>query len=300
MIIPQYLSAGDTIGITATARKISREEVMPAVRIFENLGFNIKLATNLFVEDNQLAGSDTQRAASFMEFITDDTIKAIICARGGYGTVKILDYLDFDKIANSPKWICGYSDVTVLHLLYNKLGLCSIHSTMPINFPKDDSSSKSVQSLLNMLYGAESPISANEHPLNIHGECNGELIGGNLSLIYALQGTDLHLNPDNKILFFEDLDEYLYHIDRMMVNLKMSGILNRVSGIAVGYLNDMNDNAIPYGKNAEEIVYEHIKELGIPVAFGLPIGHLEPNMALCCGKSYTMRVTDYGTLLQHR
>lgn len=298
MIIPEYLKQGDTIAIVATARKISGEEVEPAARLLRKLGFKVKLADNLFNEDHQFSGSDEERANDLMQMVNNPEVRAILCARGGYGTARILDYLDFNAIASNPKWLCGYSDPTTLHLLYNKLGIASIHSTMPINFPKNGDYRASIRSLVNLLCGKNGDIATEHHPLNIAGIAEGELIGGNLSLLYAMQRTPIEVNPQNKILFIEDLDEYLYHIDRMMLNLSQSGVLSKLNGIIVGHLNDMHDNTIPFGKSAEEIVREHTCHLGIPVGFGIPAGHLEPNLALCFGRTYRLEVGATATHLR--
>lgn len=296
--IPEYLGCYDTVGIVATARKISREELEPAVKLLADAGFKVKLADNLFAENNQFAGTDQQRAADVMQMVLDDEVKAILCARGGYGSARIIDYLDYKAISRNPKWFCGYSDVTVMHALYNKLGIASLHSTMPINFPKDGSPSPSTQSLVDSLKGSHTTLTAKANPLNVYGKAEGVLVGGNLSLIYSLMATGLQLDTEKKILFIEDLDEYLYHMDRTMLSLKQSGVLSQLAGIAVGYMNDMNDNTIPFGKTADEIVHEHTRNLGIPVAFGIPAGHLEPNYAMIFGEKYTLSVTESESLLK--
>lgn len=295
--IPKYLRKGDTIGIVTTARKVSSEEMAPAIKQLTHEGFNVVLGRNLFEADNQFAGTDEQRAADIMQMVTDPSVSAILCARGGYGSARILDYLDYQAIKANPKWLCGYSDVTVIHALYQHLGIASMHSTMPINFASDGSATPSTQSLMDSLQGKHNALTAKPHKLNIEGNAHGSLVGGNLSLIYSLVGTELQCDTAGKILFFEDLDEYLYHIDRMVLSLKQSGIFSQLAGIAVGYLSDMNDNTIPFGKSAEEIVFEHTQNLGIPVAFGIPAGHFEPNLSLVLGASYTLSVTKEGSLL---
>jgi muramoyltetrapeptide carboxypeptidase len=296
--IPPYLERGDTIGIVATARKVSPEEMEPAVKLLTDAGFRVALGRNLFADDNQFAGTDQQRAADVMQMVNDSAVKAILCARGGYGSARILEYLDYDAIAAHPKWLCGYSDVTIMHALYGHLGLASLHSTMPINFPKDGAvNNPSTQSLIDSLCGRHTTLAAEANPLNVQGEAEGILVGGNLSLIYSLMATDLQLDTEKRILFIEDLDEYLYHMDRTMLSLRQSGVLSQLAGIAVGYLNDMNDNTIPFGKTAEEIVYEHTHRLGIPVAFGIPAGHLEPNYTMIFGERYHLSVGEGGSQL---
>jgi Uncharacterized proteins, homologs of microcin C7 resistance protein MccF len=297
MITPPYLQHGDTVAIIATARKISPEEIQPSIDILNHFGFNVVVGKHLFSVDNQMAGNDQERASDFMEMLHNPDVKAIICARGGYGTARLFDYIDFKDILKYPKWLCGYSDVTALHLLYSKLGISSIHSTMPINFPKDGESSESAQSLIDALTGVFPSIHAEPSSLNIAGRCDGVLIGGNLSLLYAMQRTDAELDSRDKILFIEDLDEYLYHIDRMMLNLRQSGVLEKLKGIVVGYLSDMNDNLVPYGKQADEIVHEHCTNLGIPLAFGFPAGHKEPNLALAFGQAYSLQVDGSTSVL---
>jgi muramoyltetrapeptide carboxypeptidase len=295
---PPSLKRGDTIGIVSTARKIAPEELEPSVRLLEDEGFKVVFGDNLFAADNQFAGTDKQRADDVMRFVRDSSVHAILCARGGYGSARILRYLSYDDIKSNPKWFCGYSDVTVMHALYQYLGMASLHSTMPINFPKDASANESTRSLVDTLLGSPSVANAAPNSLNIFGEAKGRLVGGNLSLIYSLIGTPLQVVPEGSILFIEDLDEYLYHMDRTMLSLRQCGLLSRFSGIAVGYLNDMNDNTVPFGKTAEEIVYEHTYDLGIPVAFGIPAGHLEPNYTLMLGKSYTLTCSEEGAKLQ--
>lgn len=296
-IVPPYLKKGDTIGIVASVRKVTAEEIKPAQQLFAHSGFDIKLSNNIFEEHNQYAGTDEQRAADFMQMILDDNVKAIICARGGYGSIRLVDFLDFDAIQRNPKWFCGYSDTTVIHTILNSMDIQSLHSTMPINFPPDGLLNISTASLIAALTGEKIAINASYNDLNIPGSVTGELVGGNLSLIYSLSGTPFQAKAKNKILFLEDLEEYLYHIDRMMINLALCGTLADVSAVVVGYMNNMNDNKVPFGKTAEEIIHEHVAKFGIPLAFGLPAGHLEPNYTLKFGAQYQLNISKNGTTL---
>lgn len=297
MITPEYLSVGDTIGLVSTARKITKSELEPAILFFKNQGFNVVTPPNIYAAENQFAGSDPQRTEDFEWLIKHPKVKAIICARGGYGTARIIDSIDFTPLLSAPKWICGYSDVTVLHAHLHNLGLKTIHSTMPINFPVDDSSNESVNTLLNALTGKPLSYSFSNTPLNRIGQSKGVLIGGNLSILYSLQGSVSDINTDGKILFLEDLDEYLYHIDRMILSLKRSGKIKNLAGLIVGGMSDMHDNTVPFGKTAEEIIHESVKEFSFPVCFGFPAGHIDQNFALKMGTEVTLSVTKESSIL---
>ena len=298
MIQPAYLTSGNTIGIVSTARKISREELEPAIGLLESWGLNVKLSHHLFEVDHQFAGTEEQRRVSLQEFLDDENIHAILCARGGYGTVQIIDQLDFTKFKSNPKWLIGYSDVTTLHChIHQHVELETIHGIMPINFPKDCSENESTKTLKQALFGELDQYAFESHEFNQLGECEGELIGGNLSILYSLSGTNSAVNTEGKILFIEDLDEYLYHIDRMMMNLKKSGFLSGLKGIVVGGMSDMNDNAIPYGMSALEIIKKRTSTLNIPVAFNFPAGHCEPNKALYFGRKCTLKVGERESIL---
>lgn len=282
MIQPRYLKKGDTIGIVSTARKISLAELKPAIKTLESWGLQVVYGDNLFLEDNQFAGNDQQRAADLQWMLNNPNIQAVICARGGYGTSRIIDSLDFSILKQEPKWIIGFSDVTVLlSQLFNE-GICSIHGTMPIFFNKEEQE-KSTHSLKQLLFGETNSITYKSNTNNISGKAKGRLIGGNLSILNHLLGSSSDIDFKGKILFLEDLDEYLYHIDRMVVQLKRANKLQELAGIIVGQMSDMNDNAIPFGKNAYEIIQEHCSPLGIPICYNFPVGHTGVNMALPVG-----------------
>jgi muramoyltetrapeptide carboxypeptidase len=292
MNIPPTLKPGDTIGLVSTARKITPEELQPAIDCLSDQGFKIVLAPNLCNQLNQFAGTDAQRTADFQWMIEQSEIKAILCTRGGYGTVRIIDSVDFTPLLRNPKWICGYSDVTVLHAHLNKLGIQSLHCTMPINFPTDGSVNESVKTMLGVLQGAPQTYDTSAQLLNRRGKATGELVGGNLSILYSIQGSVSALDTEGKILFIEDLDEYIYHIDRMMMNLKRSGKLSKLAGLIVGGMTDMHDNTVPYGKTAEEIIHDAVYEFDYPVCFGFPAGHIDPNLALPMGGDISLTVTQ--------
>lgn len=288
-IHPPYLKQGDLIEIVSTARKISVDEVKPAKAILEKWGFKVRYSSLLFEEENQFAGSDLQRLNSFQSAIDNDDVKAVLCARGGYGTVRIIDDINWLKFLNKPKWVIGFSDVTVLHFHLNKMGVESIHAIMPILF-NQKGNELALDSLKNTLLGNRISYVFPAHKYNISGEVTSEIVGGNLSIINQIIGTPSFPDLKGKVLFIEDLDEYLYHIDRMMYQLKRAGVFDDISGLIVGYMSDMNDNNIPFGKNALEIISEHVLEYSFPVAFNAPIGHQADNRAVLCGSKINLKV----------
>ncbi len=290
MVIPPYLKKGDKIGIVAPARKISKEEIQFAIDAFQKWGLEVVLSKNIFGTENQYSGSDEQRAEDMQTMLDDDSIHAVISARGGYGTMRIIDKLDFKNFQQKPKWIIGYSDITVLHShIHQNFGIETLHATMPINFHKDE---ESVETLKKVLFNEKLFYDFPKQDLNRSGKVRGELAGGNLSLLCALQGSKSDINTDGKILFIEDLDEYLYHIDRMMVSLKRSGKLSKLAGLIVGGLSDMKDNQVPFGKTAEEIIADAVKEFDYPVCFGFPAGHSTKNLALPFGRRAELNVGE--------
>ena len=288
IIRPSALQKGDQIGIISTARKISKEELKFAKNTLEYWGLKVVFGNNLFQEYNQFAGTDLQRSADLQQMIDNPDIKAIICARGGYGTVRILDLIDFSDFQANPKWIAGYSDVTALHSTLHNLNITSLHSTMPINF--SDNTKTSLESLKQTLFGNLISYNFPRHKLNRIGHTKGKVVGGNLSIIYSLLGSNTDINTDGKILFLEDLDEYLYHVDRMMMNLKRNGKLSKLAGLIVGGMSNMNDNTIPFGKSAIEIIAESVSEYDYPVAFNFPAGHIDNNNTIILGQNANLTI----------
>ena len=280
---PANLISGDTIGVISTARKIHPAQIDKALRIFRSWGLRVKTGKHLFSEDNQFSGTDNERIEDLQEMMDDPEVKAIICARGGYGTSRIIDQINFEHFVENPKWIAGFSDVTAILCHLNNLRIETIHSIMPILFDKEDVED-SISSLKNVLFGDPVKIQGESSHLNIPGEAEGEVIGGNLTIITHLIGTRSGLNTKDKILFIEDIDEYLYHIDRMMVQLQRTGMLRNLKGLIVGQMTAMNDNEIPFGKNSYEIIFDHVKDLNIPISFGFPVGHEEGNFAIPCSR----------------
>ena len=289
MIQPPFLKQGDKVAIVSTARKITKDELSFAADILKKWGLEVSFGEHLFEKDNQFAGNDEMRTSDFQKALDNDSVKAIICARGGYGTVRIVDALDFSKFVKTPKWLVGYSDVTVMHShISNNLGIQTIHGTMPINF--ETNTQEALSSLQKALFGKQLTYEFFPHKLNRNGTCQGELIGGNLSILYSLIGSSSDVDTKGKILFIEDLDEYIYHIDRMMQNLKRSGKLSNLAGLIVGAMSDMNDNAVPFGRTAEEIILGAVSEFDYPVCFRFPIGHIDDNRAIIVNKKANLVV----------
>jgi muramoyltetrapeptide carboxypeptidase len=290
MITPPFLKAGDKIAIVSPARSISFDEVYPAMKILQQWGLEVVLGTHVFSKSDQFAGTDEQRIHDLQNMLDDGSIRAILCSRGGYGTVRIIDRLDFRGFSSNPKWVIGYSDISVLHShIQRHFGIESLHATMPVNM-KEDAPAESLESLRNVLFGTRISYTLPRAPLSRTGTGEGPLVGGNLSILYSLMGSPSEPDTTGCILFLEDVDEYLYHIDRMMMALKRAGKLDKLKGMIVGGMDRMNDNAIPFGKTANEIISEAVKEYGYPVCFGFPAGHGLKNLALVMGRKVKLTV----------
>ena len=300
MRTPDYLKEGDKIAIVASARKVTEKEIQPCVYILESWGLEVVLSGNLYDVQDQFAGSDQIRVSDLQTMLDDGQIKAVLFARGGYGTVRLIDLLDFNHFTENPKWLIGYSDITVLHAHVNTLcEVETVHGPMAINFIEDN---RGVAALKQTLFGEPSGFEMDSCSLNRIGEGSGMLIGGNLSLLYSLKGSISDIETAGRILFLEDLDEYLYHIDRMMMNLKRSGMLSNLQGLLVGGMSDMNDNDPPaggFGKTAEEIIRETVAEYNYPVCFNCPAGHIKGNMPLIMGRQVELNVTKSGGMLSY-
>ncbi|MFD0777587.1 LD-carboxypeptidase [Flavobacterium myungsuense] len=278
MTLPPHLKKGDTIAIVATARKNIDDNLKPAIQLAKSWGLEVVIGNSIGLDNNQLAGTDEQRASDFQNMIDNPNIHAIWCVRGGYGTARMIDLVDFSKFINNPKWIVGFSDVTVLHSHLNNLGFATIHGIMPVNVEK--ASPEVEETLRKALFGL--PLSytvpcENENKL---GKVTGELLGGNLSILYSLMGSKSQIDCRGKILFLEDLDEYLYHIDRMMLSLKRCGCFDGLKGLVVGSFIKMHDNEIPWGKTANQIIADITKNYNFPVVYNFPSGHIHNNNTL--------------------
>ena len=296
MIIPQFLKAGDTVAIVCTARKFFPDDAKPAIDLLESWGLKVKLGNTIGLNNCQLGGTDNERAADFQAQLDDENVKAIWCARGGYGTVRIIDSINFTKFKKHPKWIMGFSDVTVLHSQLNIERVASLHSIMPFTVPNAPEEVK--DTLRKALFGETISYTIPSKSYDVKGTASGELVGGNISILYSLLGSKSAIDTKDKILFIEDLDEYLYHIDRMMYNLKRNGYFENVKGIIVGSMADMHDNEIPFGQNEVQIITEIAKENRIPIAFQFPAGHQSDNRTLILGKQVAFEVNEKEVKLQ--
>jgi len=296
--IPPFLQPRDCIGICAPARKVSSDEMKDGINWLDSKGFNVKESRHLYGQNNQFSGTGEERASDLQSLINDPKVKAIIFARGGYGCVRIVDQIDFSSLEKNPKWLIGFSDITVLHSHLNiHHGICTLHAPMMINLMVDKRNEEAASKIIDIITGKNIRYSEkNLNALNRNGICEGELVGGNLSLLYALAGTPSDLATDGKILFIEDLDEYLYHIDRIMMQLKRADKLKNLKGLIVGGMSDMRDNAIPYGKSAIEIIAEAVAEYDYPVCFDFPSGHIDRNLPLVLGTDVRLEVENEVTL----
>lgn len=288
MKIPPSVQKGDTIAIVATARKNIDDNLQPAIDLLHSWGLEVVIGKSIGLDDNQLAGTDAQRAEDFQQQMDNPNIKVIWCVRGGYGTVRMIDLLDFTKFKQNPKWIVGFSDVTVIHSYVNKLNIATIHGAMPITIGK--ASAESIESLRKALFGESLEYKIPFDPANRLGNAKGEIVGGNLSILYSLMGSNAQIDCKGKILFIEDLDEYLYHIDRMMMSLKRCGCFDGLKGLIIGTMTKMNDNDIPWGKNANQIIEDVTKGYSFPVLYNFPAGHFHDNRALIFGKQVSLEL----------
>jgi muramoyltetrapeptide carboxypeptidase len=300
MIFPPFLKPGDTVGICAPARKVSREETKDGIAFLQSNGFNTLESPNLYGEFHQFSGTDHERRADLQYLLDHPGVKAIISARGGYGCVRLIDGLDWSKFLLDPKWLIGFSDVTVLHTQLMKLGVAAIHGPMLFNFSKEKIYRPAADHLMQLIKGQTESFHLQAdhkiHAYNRTGEAQGKLVGGNLSIIYSLGGSMNDLITDDCILFLEDLDEYLYHIDRMMMQLLRSGKIAKLRGLIVGGMSDMKDNAVPFGETAEQIIRRICEPFSFPVWFGFPAGHIPENNPLLFGAEVHMMVNDTLTL----
>lgn len=303
-VIPFYLQPGDLIGITAPAGFMMEEEMKAALDQIQSWGFRIKLGSTIGKKDFTFAGTDAERAADFQEMLDDKEVKAILCARGGYGAVRIIDQLKWDHFRKNPKWIIGFSDVTVFHSHINRnLGFATIHSKMTNSFPEDWARAEPVQietilSIRDSLTGKKMEYFAPYNKANRMGKAVGVLVGGNLKTIESLAGSKSDLRTQGKILFVEDTGEYLYSIDRMFWNLQRSGKLSGLKGLIIGGFKVKKDEGgEEFGRSLEEIVMEKVKAYGYPVCFDFPVGHQKNNFALKCGVEHQLSVSEEGTRL---
>lgn len=290
MIRPALLQPGDTIAIVSPAKAIEAEHIHFAKAFFGQKGLRVQIGLHAFGQHHYFSGSDEQRLHDFQLALDNPEVKAIVCARGGYGCVRIVERLQWASLLREPKWIVGFSDVTVFHQKALKLGVQSIHATMPLNYREN--SPEALDSLWQSLSEGSVRHEWSAHPDNRTGSAAGTVIGGNLSILYSLLATPLNPASEGAILFIEDVGEQLYHVDRIFQTLKLSGMLDRIGGLIVGGMTDLRETATPTGLRLEELILDQLRYRKIPVAFGAPIGHIPDNRAVICGAEGRLEVTE--------
>ncbi len=289
---PTYLQKGDTIAIVAPAGILkNRKAVIDAAKkLAETWGLTVVYGKNIFKQNHHFAGSDADRAADFQEALDNPTIKAIWCARGGYGSVRIIDKLDFSKFIERPKWVIGYSDITVFHNHIHNLGVETLHAMMGTSMQdKAEHIEWTISSLRNTLFGEELRYSIPVNAKNIHGKVSGQLVGGNIAILASILGSKSQINTENKILFIEEIGEYKYAIDRMLQSLKRAGYFTKLKGVVVGGMTKIKKNSTPWGSSMEQLILDVLPE-GLPVMFHFPAGHDSDNRALLLGREVRMTI----------
>lgn len=299
MIIPPRLQPGSKIRIVSPAGAIDKKHVMPAAEWLQNEGFEVMLGKHVFARHHRFGGTDEQRLADLQEAFNDPKCAAIICSRGGYGTIRIIDQLNFNSFLEYPKWLIGFSDITILHACLGNFAVPSIHGVMPRYFLNEEGKpTESLRSLMQLLTTQVADYQLTAHPLNRIGKTEAELVGGNLSILTSLQGTIYEAETEGKILFLEDTGEYLYRTDRMIHQLKLSGKLDLLAGLVIGDFSDIQENTVPFGQSVEEIIREAVEDFNYPVCFGMPAGHDKRNLALLFGSKWELDVKEHGTKLR--
>ena len=297
---PPYLLKGDAIGLVCPAGYMALEKVQTCITTLQEWGYNVKIGKTIGGgSSSYFSGTDEERLADFQQMLDDDEVKAVLCARGGYGMSRIIDKINFKKFKLQPKWIIGYSDITVLHAhLYSNYYISSMHAPMAGAFNGEEFKNEYVLSVKNTMEGKKIKYSCEVHEFNKKGEAIGELIGGNLALLAHLVGTDSDSKTRGRILFLEDTGEYLYNIDRMVLQLKRSGKLSKLAGLIIGGFTDIKDTERPFGKTTYEIINDAVKEYEYPVCFGFPVSHEKENYALKIGVGYKLKVGKSKVLLE--
>ncbi len=297
--IPPYLKPGNTIGILCPAGYMPYETASVAIETLKEWGFKVVVGKTLGNQYNYFSGTDEERLTDLQQMLDDDDINAIFCARGGYGMGRIIDGLNFKKFKRHPKWIIGFSDITILHShLYSNFKIASLHAPMAAAFNDGENKNQYIHSLYDAIIGRKAIYSCGGHEYNQKGKAVGILAGGNLALLAHLCGSSSDINMEKKILFIEDVGEYIYNVDRMLYQLKRCGKLDDLAGLVVGKFTDMKDTTIPFGKTTEEVIRDIIKDFNYPVCFGFPVSHDKENYALKTGVKYELTVSATSVQLE--
>lgn len=300
MKVPPYLQKGDTIGLVAPAGYMPIEKMQTCVETLDQWGYTVEMgATTHSQSETYFSGTDDERLADLQQMLDNKNIKAILCARGGYGISRIIDRINFKNFKKNPKWIIGFSDITILHAhLLSNYKIASMHAPMAAAFNDGEFNNLFIQSLKNTMEGLPAQYECAPCEYNNNGEIKGILVGGNLSLLAHLLGTNSDVNTKNRIFFLEDVGEQLYNVDRMMIQLKRAGKFKKLKGLIIGGFTDSKDTERPFGKNVYEIIHEHVKEYDFPIAFNFPVSHEKENYALKIGCPYRLKVNTERTTLE--
>ena len=292
MKFPPFLNNGDKISIISPAGKIDRSVIERGAELLREEGYIVEIGKHTFDAEGIFEGNDEVRSSDMKKAMDDKNVKAIFFSRGGYGCLRTHQHLNWAAFFKKPKWLVGFSDITVFHAYLSKHNIASVHGIMPGFFEQNGVITESFAKTINLLKGEIPDYSIEPHPLNHLGQANGILTGGNLSILQSLRGTPLDFSPKGKILFIEDIAEYHYHLDRMMINLKFGRVLEQISGLIVGYFSEMKDSETPFGKSAYDIIHEAVADYHYPVMFNFPAGHKLPNFPLLLGSRISLNVTS--------
>ena len=297
--IPPYLKKGDTIGIVCPSGHMPAANAETCIKTLESWGYRVKIGSTLGSQFNYFSGSDKQRTQDLQQMMNDSTVKAILCGRGGYGMSRIIDSLDFQKFKKSPKWIIGFSDITVLQAhIFQHYQIATLHAPMAAAFNGDGCKNEYIASFKDALSGTTSSYECATHSLNKKGSATGDLIGGNLSMIAHLIGSHSSYKTRHKILFLEDVGEYLYNIDRMMIQLERAELFKHLKGLIIGGFSDMKDTTVPFGTDVYNLINHHVKDYKFPICYGFPVSHETENVALKIGVNHELKVTKDGVSLK--
>lgn len=299
---PPFLKKGDKVAIVAPAKKLEFEQIERAKQRLELWGLHVILGEHVLEKHYQFAGTDAQRLSDMQWALDSPEIKAVFCARGGYGSVRIVDSIDFSHFVKNPKWIIGFSDITVFHNhIHTHHSLCTLHATVPINYPENiHEENEAIRSLRTTLFGEAQRYMVHPEKHKRLGVAKGTLVGGNLSILYSLIGTNSDIDTDGKILFLEDLSEYAYHVDRMLWAMKKAGKFAKLTGLVVGSFTDIKQGPDPFGKTAEEMILEIVNEYNYPVLFDFPAGHQSDNRTLVMGAPCTIDVNTNSCIFEQQ
>ncbi|MBE0674660.1 MAG: LD-carboxypeptidase, partial [Bacteroidales bacterium] len=296
-IIPPILRKGDKVAVISPSGMAEPEAVQRGIAVIEGWGLRVATGASALASDGQFAGTDALRLADIQLALDDPEVKAVFCSRGGYGLSRIIDRIDFSSFAASPKWIVGFSDVTVLHTWIASLfGIATIHGEMPVNYGNPQKTDRTLTTVRELLFGGSLTYEW-EGAVTNPARAQGILTGGNLSLLYSLAGTVARPDTEGNILFIEDTGEQYYSVDRMLTSLKLAGMLSNLAGLLVGDFSNMQDGRIPYGKSVTEIVNDIAGGFGYPVWYGFPTGHCNDNMALALGCRVSIVAAGSGTVM---